>query len=114
MSLRPTVPCTVRPSVGVDMYGKELLGEAFPAKCAIVRLVDASERTSVRTDSSASRGRAREIQSDARLLFPPGSTVKIDDQVELLGSTLKITSVFPRYDVQGRFHHYQVDGMIWA
>lgn len=79
-----------------------------------MKLTSTSEATSVRTDSSASRGASREIVADARLLFPQGSEVKIDDRVDVLGHSLKVVSVFPRQALGGRLDHYQVDLMVWA
>lgn len=114
MSLRANATAKVTPTVGVDIYGKEQLGVSYTAKCAVVKLTQASEKTSVRTDSSASRGAAHEITADARLLFPPSSGVKIDDKVEVHGFSLKVISVFPRVSVTGRYDHDQVDLNVWA
>ena len=114
MRLRATVPCSITPTVGYDRYGKEQLGKSYTAKCAIVKLTQVSEPTSVRTDSSASRGAAREIIADARLLFPRTVDVNIDDKVEVMGMSLKVLSVFPRTTIGGQHDHNQVDLMVWA
>lgn len=114
MRLRATVPCSITPTVGYDRYGKEQLGNSYTAKCAVVKLTQVSEPTSVRTDSSASRGAAREIIADARLLFPKTTAVGIDDKVEIMGVSLKVLSVFPRTTIGGQHDHNQVDLMVWA
>lgn len=114
MRLRATVPCSITPTVGYDRYGKEQLGNSYTAKCAIVKLTQLSEPTSVRTDSSASRGAGREVLADARLLFPKTTEVSIDDKVEVMGVELRVLSVFPRTTIGGQHDHNQVDLMVWA
>lgn len=114
MRLRATVPCSITKTVGYDVYGKEQLGDSYTAKCAVVKLTQVSEATSVRTDSSASRGAGREIIADARLLFPKTTDVGIDDKVEVMGVELKVLSVFPRTTIGGKHDHNQVDLMVWA
>lgn len=114
MALRANVNCKIRNVIDVDIHGKEVLGNGFPAKCAVVKLNAVSERTSVRTDSSASRGFGREIVADARLLFPTSTRVEIDDKVEIAGIKLTVLSKSPRFDVSGKIDHMQLDLMVWA
>ena len=114
MRLRATVPCTISPTVGHDIHGAQQLGNSYMAKCAVVKLTAASEPTSVRTDSSATRGAAREVLADARLLFPVHTKIAIDDKVEVLGHNLRVLSVFPRLTIGGSHDHNQVDLSIWV
>lgn len=114
MRLRATVPCDITPTVGYDIHAKEQLGDSYRAKCAVVKLTSVSEATSVRTDSSASRGSAREIVADARLLFGPKTKINIDDKVDVMGFSLKVLSIFPRLTIGGRHDHNQIDLAIWA
>lgn len=83
-------------------------------RCAIIYLEGQDEKTSVRTDSSASRASAREKQARARLLFPKTSTIATGDRVELQNLKLRVIGVFPRHNLQGELDHYQVDLERWA
>lgn len=115
MLLRPNVFCTiVRQDGGYDLYGQPLPGETIQTRCAVVKLIATVQKSSVRADSSASRGNAREIVADARLLFSPPIVPNIGDRVIVAGVDLRAVSVFPRFDVVGRLHHYQVDLNVWA
>lgn len=90
------------------------MGNAVSARCGVVKLAVGSEKTSVRTDSSASGGHADEIAADARILFRHDVSVAVDDMIEIFNYKLRVMSVFPRHDVTGRFDHYQVDAMVWS
>jgi hypothetical protein len=113
--LYPNVDCTITRMTG--LYND--FGEAKPephkvvsTKCG-VKLLEQTEKSSVRADSSASRGFADEVTADARLLFKPKEDVQIGDKVTVASIELRVTAKFPRFDVMGRFDHIQVDLMRW-
>ena len=81
MSLKPTNDCLVTKRGGTDLYGKEVAGATFKARCSIVKLALASVKTSVRADSSGSRGNAEETTAGARLLFLPRAGIDIGDRL---------------------------------
>lgn len=119
-TLKPRTPCRIvsRIAGGFDQYGRprhERRSRA--ARCAIVYLRNITAVTSVRTDSSASRGNAFETTSDARLLFDPGVAIDRGDIVEIsLGGVpfaIEVTGIFPRPDVYGAIHHIEVEGERW-
>lgn len=113
--MRPNADCMITPTLGHDVHGAEQMGTAKPGRCAVVKLSALSGPTSVRTDSSASRGSAQEKTADARLLFAPGS-VSIDDQILILGRKLRVISIDPRVKLGrgGKVDHDQVDLLIWV
>lgn len=120
-TLRPRVPCTIRTrTTAYDRYGQPIHSETErETRCAIIRLTSSVDTTSVRTDSSASRGRAEEVVYDVRLLMAPRESVKRGDlvTVRLKGAealTVEVMEVHPRADVAGRLHHIEVDGNRWA
>lgn len=92
-----------------DAYGNRSYQAAEPIRLAVVRLDAGVSKTSVRADSSASRGAAEELLHDARLLFPTRHLPKTYDLIEIAGVVLETKSVMPRFDVFGRLDHYQVD-----
>lgn len=88
-------------------------------KCAIVSLHDATDESTVRADSSASRGRAEEHISDGRLLLKPSETLKLGDVIEVAvkgGDNIKITvrRIFRRVDIAGVVHHIDIEGDVWV
>jgi len=111
----PKLDCWVTSmNAGYDVHGQPLAGARVQTKCAPVRLMSGTEKTSVRADSSASRGNADEVVSDARLLFMTSAVINFGDKLEVAGTTLKVAGIFPRHDVNGVLDHLQVDANIWA
>lgn len=114
MLMQPKVPCVITKSGETDMYGQEVLGVSVRTKCGVVRLDASSIKTSVRADSSASRGNASEVIASARLLFSPKENVEIGDKIDVSGVELKAVGVFPRHTIVGVLDHIQVDAEAWA
>ena len=111
---RPNLKCQVAKLLGADMYGKRTYGDYTTQSFAIVKLEQKTDKTSVRTDSSASRGSAQEILADARFLFPKNVDLAEGDRIKFGGFTLTVVSVWPRHRVTGELDHWQVDCNIWA
>lgn len=111
---RPNQSCTIRLNTEYSLFGTPIEGRRKREKCAIVRLLIANEKSSVRADSSASRGNARELQSDSLFLFGPQTAVEIDSVVELLGDSFRVTSKQPRFDMRGRLDHFEVGCSYWS
>lgn len=115
MALFAPTPCTFKTmDEETDEFGQPTFGPARPAKCAVVKFLVGREKTSVRADSSGSRGNAEEITADARLLFPPATKILIGDKVTLFDVDLRVLNFTPRLSVAGRLDHYQVDLERWA
>lgn len=120
-TIRPKNTCWIRRNtVRYDGHGRTI-HSAVRRKtlCAIIRLHDEIDQTTVRADSSASRGRAEEQLAAGRLLLKPDEIIATGDliEVEIKGApniTLEIKSIFRRIDVGGRVHHIDVEGEIWA
>lgn len=113
MRMRPRIPCTVAPTVGFDKFGQEQLGNAVSTKCTIISLSLKTGPTSVRTDSSASRGSSQEKTSEARILLAPG-LASMNAKVEVSGRSLRIMAIDPRYTMGGTHDHDEVDLVVWA
>ena len=110
----PSVSCTIARLVGADIYGKETMSAPVPSLCSVVKLSASSEKTSVRADSSASRGMAQEKTHSARLLFLSTEDISEDDRVTVAGLSLKVKTIEFRFDVRGVLDHLQVDLNSWA
>lgn len=96
-----------------DLYGQPVLGSRVRERCAVVRLRDEAKHSTVRADSSASRGHAEEFVTSNKILLLAGTIARLDDKLEVLGIQMRVTSVFPRHDVSGRLDHYEVQGELW-
>lgn len=114
MILRAHTPCLITPTRGSDVYGAELLGTPISALCGVVKIQGRTDKTSVRADSSATRGYAEEVTVAARLLFAPGVQISKGDKVDVLGMSIRVIEVMPRINLYGRLDHNQVDGVMWA
>lgn len=121
-TLRPRTPCTIRRwTGGYDRQGRRVHEETGKTtKCAVVWVKDGVDETSVRADSSASRGRAEERVFDVRLLFLPREVVRTGDLVSVQVAAnfealqVEVGLAQPRPDVEGVVHHIQVEGNRWA
>jgi len=112
----PNVPCRIFQLLGdKDEYGESQYARPTPAHCSVVKLSNSSKSTSVRADSSASRGSAKEVLADARLLFSVNTQIKIGDRLEIYGFKLEVSSVRAHFQVfQNKIDHWQVDLNAWA
>lgn len=112
---KPNIDCKVHRSSGqADVYGQPKPTTVVLERCAIINLNMKSLKTTVRADSSASRGAASEEVLDALLLMVKTTKTQIDDVVEVAGVKIRVTKKFPRYSLPGRLDHYEIGGMIWS
>ena len=111
---RPNTFCFVSSRTGYDEWGRESYGKKNRLPCSVVRLKIAREKTSVRADSSASRGRGQEVKSDSIVLLPPSYDVKIGDRLEIMGYALEVESIYPRLNIMGRHDHNEVSLSVWV
>src|SRR3569833_3178731 len=111
---RPNQRCRIQLSGGKDVYGQPKPGAYVSEQCSVVKLLITNTKTSVRADSSASRGNARELHADCVLLLRPNTLVKIDDIVEIAEAKFKVSGRFPRHDAAGRLDHVEIHAMMWS
>jgi hypothetical protein len=96
-----------------DMYGQAVLGLPVTEQCAIVRLRKQMKHTTVRADSSQSRGHGDEFTSQNRVLLDENTVCSLGDKLVVNGIELKVTDMHPRFDVTGEIDHYEVEGELW-
>ena len=92
-----------------NLYGGYTYNDPITVPCAIVSMDLKVSKTSVRADSSASRGRAEEEVGSARLLFPASTAVKEGDLASVDGYPIEVIRIFSRHDVLGNIDHLQID-----
>lgn len=90
-----------------NVRGERTFEAPIKVECAVVSLGLMVERTSVRADSSGSRGRAEEEQGNAVVLFPAYLTVEEKDVIEVDGEVLQVEGLFPRRSVLGPLDHIE-------
>lgn len=112
---RPNINCRIQLASGKnDVRGQPIPGRLVTERCAIVRLVVSNQKSSVRADSSASRGNALEMEADSKLLLQSITQAKIDDIIIVDGYKLRIMSMEPRHDVSGRLDHFEITATMWS
>lgn len=100
---------------GRDVRGRPSWGTPNSVSFGIVSLNVGAMKTSVRADSSASRGSADEkAMVRGKVLFAKTTVVKNDAILTFDGSEFKVISVHSRYGVTGRLDHYECDLEFYA
>lgn len=105
---RPNLDCVVRQKAGNDVYGMPSYGNRKRERCAIVKKVLRNDKTSVRADSSASRGNARELEADVLILIAPKTTAEIDAILDVAGDRFRVMTKHGRYSISGELDHYEL------
>lgn len=97
-----------------DVHGQPLPGRFVNERCAVVKLIVSNEKSSVRADSSASRGNARELEANSVILVGAATAARVDDIIEVSGFRLRIMAMQPRYDTTGRLDHFEIKATMWS
>jgi hypothetical protein len=105
---------TLRKQEGYDLYGQAKLGVALVEYVGVVKLEQSAQHTTVRADSSATRGFADEFVTSNKFLLARTTKVSIDDQLTLMGIAIRIKTLTPRFDVWGSLDHFEARGETWA
>lgn len=92
-----------------DVYNAYSFQAGVTVRCSIVTLDVKVAKTSVRADTSASKGRAEEEIGLTRILFPANTEINEYDIVVVDGQVAEVIRIFPRRNVLGRVDHLQVD-----
>ncbi|CDL80979.1 hypothetical protein [Xenorhabdus szentirmaii] len=111
---RQSTATIYRKSETLSMYGEPKLFFAGKADVGIVRFIEEYDRTSVRADSSASRGKADMELFDAVIIFPKSSKLKLDDVLLIEGVKLEVKRVHNRFGLRGKEGHFEVGANLWV
>ena len=111
---RPNQSCIIYSEITNDVYGTPILGGAVSERCAVTTTATLSVKSTVRADSSATRGNAREIHIDSIVLLTKGTVAKMGDVIEFDDVKMRITKMICRKSVFGRIDHYEVSGTYWS
>lgn len=100
----------LRKLIGRDIHGRHLLGPSVPCPFGAISLQIGALPTTVRADSSASRGSSNELVTQrGRILIPSFIKVDNNDIFGFQGVKYKVVSVHPRYSIAGYHDHWECD-----
>lgn len=91
-----------------DNFGRYTYAPKTSVPCSVIFLDVSVQKSSVRADTSGSRGQAEQFQGDAMLLFPKTLKLAEGDVIFKDDRWLEVVEVEPRRDVIGKLDHYQV------
>lgn len=107
---QPNLVGKLQSRIGRDVHGQALLGPERDCPFAIVNLETRAQKTSVRADSSGSRGSSDEIASDRlKILVPQYIVISIDDRFTFRGDRYSVRMKHPRHSVMGDLDHFECD-----
>lgn len=106
----PNRSCILRKKMKeYDAYGQARFSQPVSIRFALVRFDTKVEDTTVRADSSATRGNVKEAQSSGRILIDKRHKPATGDLVTFNDRVFRIKEVEPRYNVLGALDHYECD-----
>ncbi len=112
MRFRGNIPCELSQPAGFTSRGEALFSAPIRTRCSIVKLDVGTDKTTVRADSSATRGSAREMLADAKVLLEVSAKPQIEARLVLIDfgvdAVYRIVGIFPRHDLLGKLDHYEV------
>jgi hypothetical protein len=108
------VPVKIEKLKGYDEFGQPKIFSSKKSRCSVVKLINKIEKTSVRTDSSASRSNAMEETGTSKLLLQLNSGVGLGDKLVVMGIDLKVDWIHYRNDTSGKPHHLEIAASIWV
>lgn len=107
---RPNLVGKLSKVVGRDVHSRITYGEPTDCPFAAVNLQVGAQKTSVRADSSASRGAADEVAAmRAKILVVKYVSISIGDKFEFDGQKFRIEAIHPRRSTMGRLDHFECD-----
>lgn len=112
---RPNITAQlIRKGGARDIFGQPSFGAPAPLRCAVVRLSTDMVPSTVRADSSASRGAAEETTAQAVILVPAATAIAVGDVIEVMGERVEVTGRHPRINTRGTLDHLEIRGKIDA
>ncbi|MCY1369148.1 hypothetical protein D9M69_561690 [compost metagenome] len=112
---KPNLDCLIHlANDQTDGYGRPLPATVVPERCAIVNLNLGAQKTSVRADSSASRGNAEEMVAVGEILLTRDTRASHNDVIEIYGIKYLIVGKSPQVSVRGELDHFLIQVVTWG
>lgn len=110
MVFRPNQMGVLRKKLSRDVRGQITYGLARPCPFGVINMEIGALKTSVRADSSASRGSADETVAErAKILIAKQVDVAVSDRFEFDGLVFEIAARHVRRSVSGAIDHFECD-----
>lgn len=110
MAFTPNLVGTIQRVQDRDVHGRPVLSAPVDCQFAVVNAKRQREKTSVRADSSASRGMAEETTTALGcILVAKHERIEIGDLFFFDGDTYDVTSKHVRRSVYGEIDHFECD-----
>lgn len=113
MLFNPNATCVIVKTVSFNKYGEPERYDRITEKCAVLRAKRNIKKSSVRADSSASRGNAIENIADYWLILMPDTKAEINDLIEIHDVQVKIIELIPRFGLSGKHDHTEAKCTMW-
>jgi hypothetical protein len=98
-----------RKSKNTDMYGQYTYGQKEAVHYGLVRYNTLMEDSTVRADSSATRGNIKEFHSTGRVLIAKKFNPSFGDLIVVENKVFEIKGVEPRFNILGLLDHWQCE-----
>ncbi len=95
------------------VHGQPILGKAVRERCAILFVTRSLERTTVRADSSSSRGHGDEKTVAIRVHLDGNTVADVGDKLTVDNVAGRIVSMTAQRDVTGYVDHFKVECEAW-
>lgn len=100
---------TRKRSTTTDAFGQYSFGDKQAVRIAVVRFDTKTDDSTVRADSSATRGNIKEYHTSGRVLVDKRHVPEWGDLLIIDKKVFRIMEVEPRYNVAGQLDHYECD-----
>lgn len=106
----PNLTGKLRSLTGRDVHGRGTFAPERDCPFGAVNMAYGAQKTSVRADSSASRGAGDEIVAvRSKILVPAYVTIGIGDRFAFSGVHFEVKNLHHRHSVLGGVDHIEVD-----
>lgn len=110
MAFTPNLVGIIQRKIGFTIDGQAKLSDPVSCQFAVVNAKRQQEKTSVRADSSASRGMADEITTGlGRILVARNESIEMGDIFTFDGDSYDVNSKHVRRSVFGEIDHFECD-----
>jgi hypothetical protein len=105
----PNVTAQYFRQTGYSAFGEQMFADPVTVKIAIIKFTVLATPTPIRSEASASHGKADEmLAKEGKILVQNTVSPQIDDRLFINGENFRVTGFFPRFDIFGHHDHTEV------
>jgi len=110
----PTLPVEIYVQGRNDVFAQPVFRRMPAERVCPVSLRFQTATTTVRTDSAGSKGHAREANAQVVVLALPGTQIRMDSKLVILGNSVRVVEIHPRFTVSGHLDHQEIHCVAWT